>query len=112
MPDLQNILPQTEWIALAWLVLAVFFGTETIKRGIRLFASEYNPGWIYFASLAVSCAAAIALWPGTSTVPWWIPAMIVGPACSWVHPHTLDLIALRWPRVAAVLKGKRKEQTA
>lgn len=83
---LQSIVPESVQTAVIWILAFVIGGTHVTKAAWTLAAPDNPPGVnrITLTSFGLAALAAWQLWP-PSDLPWWLAAMILGPAANQLY---------------------------
>lgn len=101
-----TLLTQKEWIALAWVLVVIYAGTESFKRSYAVtLAKVKQKKLLYFCAFALGGVFSFLLWPQSGVLPWYVPAMFAGPLANFLHWVALSLLEWKFPKLADILKG-------
>ena len=104
------LLKPAEWTALAWalgFVLAATNVTKIIFRYLpwpdRSFTRTETRG----ISFLLGIIAAFFLWPATSTAPWWLAGIVLGPAMSIFYKYAAIIVRWKFPGLWNAINAER-----
>lgn len=105
---LVTLLSNKEWIALAWVLVVIYAGTESFKRMYAItFIEKKRKQLLYFCAFLIGALFSFLLWPKQGTLPWFVPAVFAGPLSNFLHFAVLSLISWKFPKLAEIIKGKK-----
>ena len=105
---LTTLLTHKEWIALAWVLVVIYAGTESFKRSYAVTLPKVKrKKLLYFCAFLIGVLFSFLLWPKSGTLPWYVPAMFAGPLSNFLHWAVLSLIEWKFPKLAAILTGNK-----
>lgn len=113
MPDLNQILSlitPAEWQAILWLMLAIYSGTEVVKRLYRAMTHRYSANEIWLVSFAIGLATSYFIWPDNSEVWWFIAGACGGPMSNIIHKAAIVMLRKVSPDIANAITGERRKR--
>lgn len=103
-----TLLTHKEWIALAWVLVVVYAGTESFKRSYALTLPKVKrKKLLYFCAFLIGGLFSFLLWPESGVLPWYVPAMFAGPLSNFLHWLVLSLIEWKFPKLAGIITGNK-----
>lgn len=103
-----TLLTQKEWIALAWVLVVIYAGTESFKRSYAITIPKVQrKKMLYFCAFLIGVLFAYLLWPQSGILPWYVPAMFAGPLANFLHWAVLLLIEWKFPKLAGIITGNK-----
>ena len=104
------LITPAEWSGLLWLLVATLTATHTVKVTWRLIPAipgTGTAGQLSAVSAVLSLGISYFIWPGASTVPWWLAGVIGGPLSNYAFKIINAVLKKFAPDIAAFVNADK-----